>query len=731
MDVTRIELDTAEHHDRLAPDWLRWLGAIGWRILVTLALGAFLVLIAAALSTTTVAVIVSILIAAACSPYIQRLRARGWSRSKAAAAGTLAAAGVILGAVVLIALAVVPYIVEVLQAVQGAIANLQRVLTETGLPPEIAAIVGDIVTGLQTWLSAQTSGLTDAAATLGTIGVLSLFTVFFLLQDGDKAWAWLIRPAREWRRARLEQAGHDTLLQVGGYLRGSSVNAAVDAVTDFAFLLVLGVPLAGPLAVLVFFAGFVPYVGNFLATLTLILLAFASGGPVVVLALIALIAATNVIKHRRLSPLIFGKTVNLHPAVILVALPTGLALAGVVGLFLAVPVAAFLPAVWGAAASVLNEDPDEQTARVPGALEVPAWLDRLAQWSWRVLIVLGLTWLAIGAAAAVPLVVGPMTVAIILAATLIPAVDSLMRRGWTRGQASIVVAVVAWAVVVVFTVLSVIVLANQGAAMVATSEQGSSALAGVDWPSAIAAGFGGGILQTIREVLTGLAALFVGLVLSAVLSFFVLRDGSRGWAALTRGLPGWRHDIVDRAGSRAVEILGGYMISTGVLSAFGAGTQFVIMVVLGLPLAAPVAVLSFFLGFIPYIGSFLATGVALLITIAVGDTSDIVIMVIWTVVFNIVQGSIIAPLVYGKAVSLHPAIVLLAIPAGGQLAGVVGMFLAVPVLGVISASWRSILQVLGDRPPSPEVAPDADASAITLSGATVPGPEAEAIVPSS
>jgi predicted PurR-regulated permease PerM len=131
------------------------------------------------------------------------------------------------------------------------------------------------------------------------------------------------------------------------------------------------------------------------------------------------------------------------------------------------------------------------------------------------------------------------------------------------------------------------------------------------------------------------------------------------------------------------------------------------MVVLGLPLAAPVAVLSFFLGFIPYIGSFLATGVALLITIAVGDTTDIVIMLIWTVVFNIVQGSIIAPLVYGKAVSLHPAIVLLAIPAGGQLAGVVGMFLAVPVLGVISASWRSVLQVLGDRPPTPSVATDA------------------------
>jgi len=706
MDATRLEPD-AGRRDPLAPDWLRWLGAIGWRILVTLALGAFLIAIAVVLSTTTVSIIVSILVATAFSPYIQRMRARGWSRSKAAGAGTAGAVGVIVGALVLIALAVVPYVLQVLQAVQSAITTLQRALTDTGLPPEIAAIVGEIATGLETWLATETSTLVNTAATIGTIGMLSLFTLFFLLQDGDKAWAWILRPTSGWRRTTLEKAGHDTLLQVGGYLRGSSVNAAVDALTDFLFLLVLGVPLAGPLAVLVFFAGFVPYVGNFLATLVLVLLAFASGGPAVVLILLGLIAITNVAKNRYLSPLIFGKTVSLHPAVILIALPAGLALGGAVGLFLAVPVAAFLPAVWRAAASVLNDRPDGVLEAVPGSTEVPPWLDRLAQWSWRLLIVLGLSWLAIEAAATVPLVVGPVTVAVILAATLLPAVGALLRRGWTRGPASIVVAVIAWAVVVVFTVVSVIVLAKQGAGVVSTSTEGSSVLAGVDWPSAIAAGIGAGILSTIGAVLEGLTALFVGLVLSAVLSFFVLRDGPRGWAAMTRGLPGWRHEIVDQAGERAVGILGGYMISTGVLSAFGAGTQFVIMVILGVPLAAPVAILSFFLGFIPYIGSFLATGIALLITITTGDTTAIVIMLVWTLVFNIVQGSVIAPLLYGKAVSLHPAIVLLAIPAGGQLAGVIGMFLAVPVLGVISATWRSVLQVMGDRPPTPVLATDA------------------------
>ena len=68
-------------------------------------------------------------------------------------------------------------------------------------------------------------------------------------------------------------------------------------------------------------------------------------------------------------------------------------------------------------------------------------------------------------------------------------------------------------------------------------------------------------------------------------------------------------------------------------------------------------------------------------------------MAIYTLVINIVQGNFVAPLVYGRTVSLHPAIVLLAIPAGGQIAGIIGMFLVVPFLGVVAATWRLVLHV--------------------------------------
>ena len=90
-----------------------------------------------------------------------------------------------------------------------------------------------------------------------------------------------------------------------------------------------------------------------------------------------------------------------------------------------------------------------------------------------------------------------------------------------------------------------------------------------------------------------------------------------------------------------------------------------------------------------------------LVAMAVGSTTDVIIMF----VFNIVQGNFVAPLVYGRAVSLHPAIVLMAIPAGGAIAGILGMFLVVPFLGVLAATWRTVLHLFDPDEPRPRAPP--------------------------
>jgi putative heme transporter len=141
-------------------------------------------------------------------------------------------------------------------------------------------------------------------------------------------------------------------------------------------------------------------------------------------------------------------------------------------------------------------------------------------------------------------------------------------------------------------------------------------------------------------------------------------------------------------------VLGGYMIGTAVTSLFGAVTSALIMEILGLPLAVPIGILTFFGGFIPLVGSAVTTGLAVLIALAVGTPFDVVVMGIWTIVFNIVQGNFVTPLVYARIFSVHPAIILLAIPAGSEVAGVLGMFLVVPFLAIIVAIWRPIVDLV-------------------------------------
>ena len=95
----------------------------------------------------------------------------------------------------------------------------------------------------------------------------------------------------------------------------------------------------------------------------------------------------------------------------------------------------------------------------------------------------------------------------------------------------------------------------------------------------------------------------------------------------------------------------------------------------------------------------MTTALAFLVAVAVGTTADIVIMFVYTIAFNLIQGSVVAPIVYSRALSLHPAIVLLAVPIGGAVAGILGMFLVVPIAAIVSATWRLVVATIEDDAP--------------------------------
>ena len=497
---------------------------------------------------------------------------------------------------------------------------------------------------------------------------------------------------------------------------------AVRAAGYLALMLLLGVPLAGPLAVLVFFGAFVPFLGPLIAAGAVLLVAIPSLDLPRMVILAAFIVAELWAERQMLRPRLLAQSVELPPALILVALPIAGYVAGLFGLFMAIPVLAFAFATGGTIIDLLRP-----ASEVEAGMEVAGWIDRLAQWSWRALAILAVLGLGILLIAQIPLVIIPVLVAAILAATVAPVARNLERRGWGRSRAALTVTGGAFVLIVSVVVIAFASLVGPltqaiSAGVEGASTAGEATNGAFGWLVPLSEAIGGDIVEFAGALLDALGSFVLILVLSPLLAFFFLRDAPRGWGALTSRATAWRRPPLDAGGARAVEILGGYMLGTAAISAVGAVSQYAIMVILGLPLAVPIAILSFIACFIPYIGGFVTTGLAFLVAVAFGTPTQIIIMFVYTIVINIVQGNIVTPLVYNRAVSLHPAVVLLAIPAGGALAGIAGMFLAVPVLAVISATWRSILMVLGDEPaPALPPPPEAEASTATALAHGVPG----------
>jgi predicted PurR-regulated permease PerM len=682
--------------DELVPGWLERLAAIGWRLLATVLLGLVLLYIAVVLGTVTASILIAGIIAATFAPYVLALRGRGWSRIKAAAAVFLAAALVIVATFILIGVAFLPYVSQVVNSVEAGIAAFQARLADLAVPPGIGVAVEAVSRALQAWVTTSVAGVASNVGTLATVAILATFLTFFFLMDGDKAWVWSLSSANSWRREAITTSGHVALERVGGYLRGTAVLATFDAVFEGLFLVLLGVPLAAPLAVIVFFGRFIPYIGGLFTTILLLLVTLATQGTTAALILLVLISILNIIQGKVLAPAVYHKTVDIHPAIVLIALPAGAALAGMVGLFAAIPVVAFVLAVTSAAVSILGFEPERRQVRLNPI--VPVWLDRLGQISWRLLVAIGLLAAGIAAAVQVPIVVIPLVLGVVLAATLSPLSNVLQRRGWGRGRASLAATLGATLAVVAIIALTTASLVGSIDGAVATGTSGAAAA-----DSTVGAGgvvtrvvetFGLGTLAAVGGAISSLGGIAVVILLAILLTYYFMRDGATFWETFLRRVEPGRRSHIQAAGSRAFGVLGGYMVGTGAISIFGAATQFLIMTILGLPYALPLAVLAFFGGFIPYIGSIITTGLAFLVTVATGSPTDIAIMAIFTIVFNIVQGNFVAPIVYSRVVSLHPAVVLVAIPAGNEIAGVIGMFLVVPFLGVVSAVWRTVLRVL-------------------------------------
>ena len=314
------------------------------QVLVIVALAAAIVFALIQLKLVVIPMLIAVIIASAAAPVLTWMRARGLPAIATAWIALLGGIVVIGGLVTLIVFAVRDQWDELVTSATEGVDQLQEFLSSGPLPIDQEQIeaartaVTDFLTSAQ-FGSGALAGVT-VAGELITGAILAVVILFFFMKDGDRIWAFFLRPLSPARRARGERIGDTSVRVLGGYVRGTAIIALVDALGIGIGLAILGVPLALPLAVIVFVGAFIPIVGATAAGILAALVALVTNGWVIALIVVGIVVLVNQLEGNFLQPVVMAQSLNLHPLVILVALTAGTILGGITGAVLAVPIAA-------------------------------------------------------------------------------------------------------------------------------------------------------------------------------------------------------------------------------------------------------------------------------------------------------------------------------------------------------------------------------------------------------
>jgi predicted PurR-regulated permease PerM len=189
-----------------------------------------------------------------------------------------------------------------------------------------------------------TSGALATAATITeivTAALLMFFTLIFFLYGGRNIWEYVTKIFPTHVRERVRAAGRAGYGSLIGYVRATFLVALVDAAGVGIGLAIMAVPLALPLASLVFLGAFIPLVGAVLSGFLAVIVALLAKGVVYALITLGVLIGVNQLEAHILQPLVMGRAVSIHPLGVVVAISTGGVLAGIVGALLSVPTVAF------------------------------------------------------------------------------------------------------------------------------------------------------------------------------------------------------------------------------------------------------------------------------------------------------------------------------------------------------------------------------------------------------
>lgn len=375
-----------------------------------------------------------------------------------------------------------------------------------------------------------------------------------------------------------------------------------------------------------------------------------------------------------------------------------------------------------------------------GSLERNPWRDPLGRASTRsaqLLIIIALLTVVVFAITKVTLAFIPIILALILTAAIAPFVKWLTNKGWPSALAT---GVSFLGLILVFGgIITGIVLAVQAELdeLVSHAQGGFDQLyaylresplpiddkmiqeaqkTAVDFVTS--SSFGSGALSGLSAV-TSFAA---GFILLAVVLFFFLKDGAKIWGFFLGFLHGERQRKAKLAGVRTMEVLGGYVRGTAAVAGVDAVCIGGALFFLNVPLALPLAVLTFVGGFIPLVGATAAGALAVLVALVSNGPVGALIVLAVVVIVNQLEGNFLQPVLMGKSLNVHGLVILLALTVGAILAGIIGAVLAVPLAAV---TWAIIKVWRGD-----DTGLDVETLNITLNPAEVStGGDAGEILP--
>jgi predicted PurR-regulated permease PerM len=345
---------------------------------------------------------------------------------------------------------------------------------------------------------------------------------------------------------------------------------------------------------------------------------------------------------------------------------------------------------------------DPSAGRDPRASDGPAllgWVPKLGVGAWSFVGFVVATIIVVVALGAVSEIVLPLTFAAVLAIVFKPLVGILQRHRFRPALAAglVVLGLLAlMALVVVATVRGVVEQTDQigasvDAALDKAAEQ-TDAL-GVDQAALDQARTAaeeaepmvtGGVLTNVVSGFSTLVGLASGLILGALIMYYLLKDGTRLRRSVVAQVDPRLRDEVDDFIGDAIRILRDYGRGRTVMSVIVSVAIGLVALLLGLPLVFTIMVVNFVGGYIPYIGAFLGGGLAVIVALGDGGLGTAAVMLVVVLAANLLLENFVEPKVMGRTLDIHPLVVLVVTALGGLLGGIVGLILAVPATVIAS-----------------------------------------------